>query len=291
MSGERIKSGRILFEGFSILSLLVVLFLIVFTSLTTVAPLLLVVVGFLPTIVTIILGIIIYEESTHTTVIIWFIPFVLAGAFFLIGTGQSFLNSNLDVATLTALNIVLSARYLGFFFVFVRLITKEKKSVPHRAVQQKIVQKIVEKPVYVQAPQTIKDYIHSIEDKSKALNFVIGRVYNKYHGGSKEMREKISLKPEWYNEFSDALENNKKPDRRKLLSILSQIEARIKSLEMTESEVFGFTDSHSLKNLERNPDGNSKIIDVLKENDKDPVETYYKGTSEFCSKLRTELQK
>jgi hypothetical protein len=138
----------------------------------------------------------------------------------------------------------------------------------------------------VHQPSTIKDYVASIEDKSKALNFVIGRVYNKYHGGSKQIRERISLKAEWYNEFSDALQNESNPDKIRLISVLDHIDKQLSLLTSTEKEIMTSNEMLELKNIERSEDGSDRIIDVLIKNDKDPVDSYYAGAKEFCLKLR-----
>ena len=122
------------------------------------------------------------------------------------------------------------------------------------------------------------------------MNFVIGRVYNKYHGGSKQLREKISLKPEWYNEFSEALQNEAEPDRRRLLAVLNNIERQLAFMTSLEKEILHPDQIRELKNLDRDEDGNDKILDVLIKNDKDPVQAYYDGAKEFCLKLRDILQ-
>ena len=50
--------------------------------------------------------------------------------------------------------------------------------------------------------------IRGIEDKCKAINFVIGRVYSAKRGGSKEIREMIGIPKELYNEFSELVQDD-----------------------------------------------------------------------------------
>jgi len=278
---------KMLFEGFSIFMLIVLFFILVTTAVNTAAPFYMVLFGFAPTLLTIVIGLLIYEEIVLSRTIIWLTPFVLAALFLILANGDRVLRENLDIASLAAINILFSAIYLAIFFILLTLLEKPVKEKIIKKTQQ-----FVQQPIIVKSsPLTIKEYISSIEDKSKALNFVIGRVYNKYHGGSKELREIISIKPDWYNEFSESMQNEEKPDKKRMLQILSNFENKLDSLEKTEKEIFGDKHIFNLKNLERNKYGSDQILNVLIKNDKDPVESYYKGAKEFCAKLKEELQK
>ncbi len=249
-----------LFEGFSLFALLCVLLLVFSVSLSTGASLMLVLIGFSPTIITIISCILIYEESSHRRVILWFLPIILAGLFFYIATAQDFLRSNLEIGTLIGLNIAISLLYLTIFFLLIKLLFSEKK----------------------EKKKSIKKYVSSIEDKSKAMNYVIGRVYSQYHGGSKELRELITIPSEWYNEFNEA------KSKEETLKLVIRIENRFKKLLHTEKEVF-HDKIGKLKNLKRKKDGSEKIINVLIDNDNDPVRDYFEGAVAFCEKAREQL--
>jgi len=288
MEVKRFSKEKALFEGFSLFAILILLVVTVFTSLNTGSSLLLVLIGFSPTLITIIFSIIIYEELAYSKVVMWFIPFVLTGLFFFVLTSQKFLNSNIEVGSLAAINIFLSLVYLTIFFLFIKLIISEKKSRPKEIVKEKV--KVIHHHHAIPPPVSIQEYVASIEDKSKALNFVIGRVYNKYHGGTKEMRDRINVPSEWYNEFSDNLLNNKVKDKKKAVDIVEMIESRLNLLIKSETEVFG-SQIDGLKNLIRTEDGSNTIIDVLVKNDKDPVISYYKGALEFCRKLKDTIAK
>ena len=271
------RQNKILFEGFSLFSLLILLAIIVITAVSVDSPLIFVVVGFLPAIVTVVLSIVYYEESFSHKLTIWFIPLIVAASFFVIGTNYDYMNHNMDVGTLTSINVIFSLIYLGIFFSLIKISKKSLKQRPQKVV--------VEKPEL-----NIQEYIASIEDKSKALNFVIGRAYNKYHGGSLELRKSINLKAEWYNELSEALQNEEKSDNLRLFMIIENIEKHLGRLKMRERDVFSPKQLESLKNLDRDLDGNDKILDVLIKNDADPVELYFKGIQEFCDTIRKELE-
>lgn len=283
---NEVEKRKALFEGFSLFAIIILLFIIVFTSINTQAPLFLVLLGFSPTMLTIIFGIIIYEEMTKNRILLWFIPFLLAGLFFYVLTSQEFLAYNIKVKTLTGLNIFFSVAYLAIFTFYYRLLYKERKNREHKGAVRAVVE---------HTPRTISEYVASIEDKSKALNFVIGRVYSVHKGGTKTMREKIMVSPELYNEFSDIMQEkqnideiNNKDKLIKAVYMANKIEERLKEMLKTENEVFG-NSQNNLKNLDRNPTGTDRIIDVLIKNDKDPVESYYKGALEFCRKLKEKL--
>ncbi|MCF7866283.1 energy-coupling factor transporter transmembrane protein EcfT [Candidatus Woesearchaeota archaeon] len=274
------------FEGFSIAVLVLLIVMVVIISLTSNAPLFLVVVGFSPSLIAVVLSILVFEESIRGKVVLWIIPFIVLAVFFLVVTSQSILSSNLDVGTLLALNIMICVIYVSLALLTAKSIINVKGSSEKR----------IEK---THTPQTIRDFISSIEDKSKAINFVIGRVYNKYHGGSKDMREKLSIKSEWYNEFSDILKNedgeNKTleqvKDKDKLVSMLyvvNKIHERLLMLNQSEKGIFG-TKAENLKNLDRDRTGTQQIIEVMKKNDKDPVESYHKGALQMCETLKQRL--
>jgi hypothetical protein len=273
------RQNKILFEGFSLFSLFVLLVIIIVTAFSTHSPLLFVVIGFLPSLITIILSIILYEESFHHKLTLWFIPLIIAGSFFAIGTNYEYMHKNMDIATLTSINILFSVLYLTLFFALIKITKKTPK------------QRKETKPQVVKLPEVnIQEYIASIEEKSKALNFVIGRVYNKYHGGTQELRKSINLKADWYNELSEALQKEVKTDKKRLFTIIEKIEMHLKNLKKPENAVFTKKQLQDLKNLDRDEEGKDTVLEVLMKNDADPVQLYYKGMEEFCETIRKELE-
>lgn len=142
-------------------------------------------------------------------------------------------------------------------------------------------------------PEKLDEYVHAIEDKAKALNFAIGRVYRASNGGTAKMRERLRIPSEWYNDFNafNALE---KEDRQAQLDqaavLLRKIRDRLALFAQKEKDVFHPSELSSLKHLARNKDGEDRIIDVLKTNDRDPVDHYYVSAVDFCDRILSELE-
>ncbi len=142
-------------------------------------------------------------------------------------------------------------------------------------------------------PEKLKEYVQSIEDKAKGINFAIGRVYRSSNGGTATMRDRLKINREWYNEFYDIKEEDleegdkEKIERAKVL--LHKIHDRLKVLARRENDVFHKDEISRLKNLARNGAGEDAVIDVLKTNDRDPVENYYVSAVDFCERILKEL--
>lgn len=263
------------FEILSGMFLLVLLGLILITAGLSGEQVFLVVVGFFPTVLTIIVSLTMHEHYAKKNKLFWFIPIIIVGAFYFIGTSSTVFG-NINVELLTGINFIISLIYVAIVFGLFN-----EKSITTTISNNSPIQK--------QKEQTIEDFINSIEDKSKALNFVVGRVYNKYHGGESSIRDKLRIPPEWYNEFSNIGVGTNKIDFEKLDEIITKFELQLKNFEKTENELFK-NKANSLKNLIRDPSGSDKIIDVLDHNDKDPVRSYYQGAIDFCSKIRDSMK-
>lgn len=144
-------------------------------------------------------------------------------------------------------------------------------------------------------PEKLDEYVQSIEDKVKAINFAIGRVYRASNGGNAGMRERLRILREWYNEFYQLKEEELdkehagKVKRAKIL--LHKINDRLKILSKKEKDVFSEKELSRLKNLARNPRGEDTVLEVLKKNDNDPVEHYYVSAIDFCDRIIEELEK
>ena len=131
--------------------------------------------------------------------------------------------------------------------------------------------------------------LRSIEDKCKAINFVIGRVYSEKKGGTIEIRRKLHIPPVLYNSFSKMSSDFEKTNKKELLKIVKELYVRLKLLENKEKEVFKLEESRLKSN--RNQKGEDKIIDVLTKNDTDPVEDYYLEAKEIINKVIEYLNK
>ena len=139
------------------------------------------------------------------------------------------------------------------------------------------------------AEEEVKVTIRAIEDKCKAINFVVGRVYSDKKGGSKTLREKIVIPRELYNAFSELTDEEGSYDKLKLLSVVENIYARLRRLTHPERELFEI--KVGKLPVKRNDDGSDRVLDVLVKNDKDPVEDYHKAAVKVCEQVVEYLRK
>lgn len=266
------------FEVFAAAYLLFLLLVVLALSVSTDSTPFVVLLGFLPTLFTIIIAMVIYEAARDNKNILWVIPLVLVFAFWWLGSSGR-LVGHLDIDALSGLNLLLSFLYLIInYFLLQSAAPKAQKP----RVVERVVEKVVEKEVI---PEDLSRFIASIEDKGKALNFVIGRVYNAYHGGSKELRQRVNMKQEWYDQFSQIPDDPSRINFLELSALISTIESRLRLLERSEAEIFG-EDHHRFKHLVRDDQGKDRVIDVLDKNDKDPVKSYVEGALQFCGKVK-----
>ncbi len=281
MGGKDKKRSRV--DYFEVLSMLYLLLIVLFILLVAGIGnhnIFVVLIGFFPAIVTVIISLLIHEQFANKNAYIWLIPIIVSIGFYLIGVSSSVFK-DFDIEVLTGVNFIIALIYVMIVFMVFK---KPKKELKTETIHQE--QQIFEVP----ETKTLEEYIHSIEDKSKALNFVIGRVYSKFHGGNNIIREKLRIPSEWYNEFSLIGLDGGDIDKDTLMEIITKFELQLAKFEKTEFEVFK-NKSTELKNLIRNPDGTDTIINVMDHNDKDPVRSYYEGATEFCKKIREEIEK
>lgn len=256
-------------------SILIILFIALLASVLSDSNMLFAILGFSPAILIAIIYIGLLEGE-FKDVLFWLTPLVIV--FLFLGLGP-FLNEalqgQLDIPVLAALNLALSYIILAVMSM-----------IEYRS-QQDATFKETERF----QPEQLDRYIHTIEDKCKALNFVIGRVYRASNGGTKEMRQQIKVPSEWYNEFNSIPTEEAKEQRQKALALLENIRERLSVMLRPEKDVFRKPEIAGLKHLARDPDGKDRVIDVLTVNDNDPVEDYFLGAMDFCKKITAELEK
>jgi hypothetical protein len=139
-------------------------------------------------------------------------------------------------------------------------------------------------------PEKIDEYVHAIEDKAKALNFVIGRVYRASNGGTAKMRERLRIPSDWYNEFNTLSGVDVITQLEKASVLLRKIRDRLALYTQRERDVFSHAELGGLKHIMRNKDGDDRVVDVLKANDRDPVEHYYVSAMDFCDRILGEIE-
>jgi hypothetical protein len=266
--------------------------LIVFLSIITDSNPFNTLVGLSPVILTIIVTYILVDKYHLESGFLMIFPLIFTGILFMLGVAN--LLDGIKYGLLSSVNIIFGLLFEAAVLVQYSLLRRQRK-IKRKEEPEEVKEVILEKPeikktiVQLEDDEGVKSFVSSIEDKAKAINAVIGRVYSIKHGGSDELRKEIRIDAEHYNEFSEL--KNEKPDLRKPAAtrLLRKIKERLELLQRPEVELFGKKELASLINLQREPEGRDAIIDVLMKNDKDPVSTYYQGALDFCDEALKEL--
>lgn len=241
-------------------------------------------------------------------------PFVLSGGFYLIGLNTpSSAIAQMDISSLFTFNLLTSLLIVAYAFTIASKKPKQQKRIIKRTPVQK------QQPQPVRYKETIKDLseeqkkryeetittlsqqlktveqqltitqqnmhqsLQSIEEKCKGINFVIGRVYADKKGGSQEIRDSLKIPRELYNQFSEMADHFKTEQKYDFLNILYHLKTHLNRLE--DQEQSHFRPKQVQIPIKRNSDGSSRIIDVLSENDKDPIKDYHNQAKEICTQL------
>lgn len=117
------KHKEELFESFTLFSILLMTLVVFATTISTKSQLLFVFIAFLPTLTTMILALILYEEAKFHKVITWLIPLILAGAFYFTIDNLYLLRVNFDLLFITLVNLILSLLYVGIGFLLLKLLS------------------------------------------------------------------------------------------------------------------------------------------------------------------------
>ncbi|NOZ81472.1 MAG: hypothetical protein GXP63_07455 [DPANN group archaeon] len=285
---------------FNRLQLLVVvgalLLFFVWLQLTTQASLFIILVAFFPTLITLSLAILVMEkQGEHFLSYLWIVGILFIVLFyFLMDTTNNPLATQLELGEVAALNFILTAMLLLIFnTTMLRSRRYIKKMESIRAEHDTLLKENRDLHLQTKTMEgrllSLEEYAHAIEDKCKAINFVIGRVYKDKHGGSPEMRNRIKIDPLWYNQFSTVKSFNAPEDKEVLRDIITRIQETLHLIGQTENKVFG-PSADRLRGLERDPSGRERVIEVLAKNDKDPVKTYFESAKTFCRNALAELE-
>ncbi len=254
---------------YSIFSLIAFAIIIVLTAISTKTVFTGVIIGLSPTLFTILIVFLSLERRIYPPPFYWATSFALIIVFYIFS--KMGIMGNLNAEGLGGANFILSVIFLFVFNATILYRGSGKKKVKEGK------------------PKEIEEYIHSIEDKCKAINFVIGRVYSSYHGGSSKLRDKIKIPSELYNEFNSIEEKDLKKKWKTAKILVLNIQHVLDRLYEPEKAVFG-DEAKKLVNLERDKEGNDSIIDVLAKNDKDPVYNYVEGALDFCKRALEEIE-
>ncbi|MDD9954011.1 MAG: hypothetical protein OXR66_06760 [Candidatus Woesearchaeota archaeon] len=134
--------------------------------------------------------------------------------------------------------------------------------------------------------EKLPEYVQSIEDKAKGINFAIGRVFKASNGGDKELREKLRIPREWYDEFN--VEKDILSKKKHARTLVKKIHGRLAVLAKPVATVLSAAERKSLKNIMM--EENDTVLAILKKNDNDPVENYYVSAVDFCERILQELK-
>jgi hypothetical protein len=255
-------------------------------------------VGFMPVFIFLILIFIIFYFEISFMELVYLLPIVLAGIFYSTWYFQIFsLISEMNGAMLTVLNVIVSFVFAAVLSVVhphgvnkidgglgLNLETPDailRDSNKEISFEKTHAKQVLPTPLMPDKPMSVT--IRGIEDKCKAINFVIGRVYSAKRGGSKEIREKIAIPKELYNAFSELVQEEDIVNPKKLLEIVEKISKRLVQLDTKESKLFVLKKAKIV--VDRSEDGSDTVISVLSRNDKDPIEEYHSEALEICSQV------
>lgn len=252
-------------------------------------------IGLLPLFFYLLLLIVAFYYLSLNIQFILFGPLVLCGIFIsLWAVQESEFLAEIDGPQVAVLNLLL-AYFISAIVFFSRILYSHNAKKQNHELSKKYVKEIKqlrETISKMQDEDVEKNFVtslQSIEDKCKAINFAIGRVYSTKKGGNLKLREKIIIKKGIYNLFSEIAADFKKEDKGKLNGVLKEITNSLLRLESTEKEIFSPISIPKL-NLIRGTGGNDKVIDVLAKNDKDPISGYHSEAKEICKNLSRSLE-
>jgi len=271
--------------------------IVVLVAFTSKANPALVLIGTLPILIQIIVFNVVEHHKEMRHAILWISPLVFSAMFFVLWNSKSIdVINNMDGPYIFGFNIF----FAYFFNIFILIAEKAHESAysnklksykdhankaNHEHNQQKTQYKAKINDLEAQlekahsklriTKENFSVKLKGIEDKCKAINFVIGRVYSVKKGGTKDIRKTLRINTELYNSFSDLSSNLK--DKTKLIDVIDKIYAQLLLLEKRERSLFTISATFPAKR--RHSD---RIIDILKKNDKDPIEEYHSEAKEVC---------
>lgn len=128
--------------------------------------------------------------------------------------------------------------------------------------------------------------LRTIEDKCKAINFVIGRVYATRKGGSEDIRRVLHINRELYNSFSEITQNFSEEKKTTLLRLLYLLKRKCRLFFAKEKDLI--KPAKGRVKVKRST--GDTVLDVLEKNDRDPVRDYVTEAEEICTKMIAYLE-
>ena len=232
--------------------------------------------SFMPVILYMIIAYFLLDATFKYRSLIYYLsPLVLVFVFF--GISQSYPSgfSNLDVNKIIVLNLLIC--YIFAFSIDMIKNMRMPRQVlrtPDELYQAKVAALAEEKITIPESDVPI--YIGVIEERSNRLNEIIGKVYSKENGVKSIIRAKIRIP---MHQLTAS-----KEDREKLRLALVSLRSNLEEMNMTEKEMMP-GQYHNIVNVKHNPDGSSRIIDVLMDNYPEPSIAYLEDAIERCNAL------
>lgn len=257
-------------------------------------------IGLLPLLIYLIIFNVFFIKKIANNLLLWTLPFFFAlMLYFLWRSGELVILNRMEGLTLAAINLILCYIANFFFIMFYTKKTKPKtkkqkdKHEEHRKRQTEVINRLRQQVSDLKRKQEITEKnfsysLRSIEDKCKAINFVIGRVYSDKKGANKTIRDKLRIDREFYNAFSEITSKNK--DYHKLQPILDKIYTQLRTFDVHEKDLFKLSSNPKIP-LKRDIHGNDRIIDVMARNDKDPIVGYVTEAKEVLIRINDFLKK
>jgi hypothetical protein len=222
----------------------------------------------------------------------WIMPLLFPTLFYISSLFVDY--GTLDVASITFWQIVFIALLHAVLSTYQ---TQEQKELHHakthvKHLEEKISQAQQNAHYYEQQAQltaqkvkelesitqsNVQTFFRGVEDKCKAMNFVIGRVFSDKKGGSATIRSHLQIPRDIYNEFSKLSITFEKKDE--ILSLLTSLYNKLLVLEMPMYDVPQLSSSH-----------HQRVIEYLASNDTDPVQTYFDECKAITVKLIEYIQ-
>jgi len=268
-----------------IIALLLWVILIIFLSIITISSPFNTLVGLSPVLLTIIVTYILVDKYHLESGFLMIFPIIFTGVLLMLGVAH--LLDGMEYPTLCSVNIIFGLLFEVAVTVHYGILRRERKvKIEQINEEMKEEKKLA---IKLDDEEGVKSFVSSIEDKSKAINAVIGRVYSVKHGGTEFLRKKIRIDAEDYNEINELQAQPHEKRRILAIELLRKIKDKLDLLSKPEKEVFDKAEMKQFLHIGRNSDGNDRILDVLINNDKDPIKQYYDGALEFCDNALDDL--
>ncbi len=240
--------------------------------------------GFLPLLVSIIGSIVVIEYLPRQRAIIWTLPFFTAAVFFAVGIYGNFsFMADLDVLSLAIFNFVASILFvgvsnlLGIDSPFTHQILEASKSDDES--------QLGDAPG-IPVTERIISHLRSLKESCEKLNLAVNKVYSDKNHASALMRNKIRILSSWLKDL-DASESNLSSKKDIILASIKNIQERLSSYYSSENEIFH---NPYFINLDRDPDGKSRIVDVLIDNTSKGTQDTFAFIIENSSEVKNLLE-